>query len=107
MGTNFQLLGYRYSTSGFYNLDETTYTHMQGYTGDAEQDDANEATNWLDYYNLNWTKRGKLQFNISQQLRRLGSLFVTGSQQSYWHTDDKNTLVGWDTAVPGPGSHTA
>ena len=49
MGTNFQLLGYRYSTSGFYNLDETTYTHMQGYTGDAEQDDANEATNWLDY----------------------------------------------------------
>ena len=93
MGTNFQLLGYRYSTSGFYNLDETTYTHMQGYTGDAEQDDANEATNWLDYYNLNWTKRGKLQFNISQQLGRLGSLFVTGSQQSYWHTDDKNTLV--------------
>lgn len=93
MGTNFQLLGYRYSTSGFYNLDETTYTHMQGYTGDAEQDDANEATNWLDYYNLNWTKRGKLQFNISQQLGGLGSLFVTGSQQSYWHTDDKNTLV--------------
>ena len=81
MGTNFQLLGYRYSTSGFYNLDETTYTHMQGYTGDAEQDDANEATNWLDYYNLNWTKRGKLQFNISQQLGGLGSLFVTGSQQ--------------------------
>ena len=40
-------------TSGFYNLDETTHTHMQGYMGDAEQDDANEATNWLDYYNLN------------------------------------------------------
>ncbi|WP_170925828.1 fimbria/pilus outer membrane usher protein, partial [Escherichia coli] len=31
LGTNFQLMGYRYSTSGFYTLSDTMYKHMDGY----------------------------------------------------------------------------
>ncbi|MEI9828774.1 fimbrial biogenesis usher protein [Enterobacter sp. E12] len=92
IGTNFQLLGYRYSTSGFYTLDETAYRQMRGYKGDAQEED-NAQTLWMDYYNLYYTKRGKVQFNLSQQLPGSGSVYVTGSQQSYWHTDEKNTLL--------------
>ncbi len=54
---------------------------------------------WFDYYNLYYTKRGKLQVNISQQLGGFGSIYLSGSQQSYWHSDGKDTLVqfGYNT----------
>ena len=47
-GTNFQLLGYRYSTSGFYSLDETAYKQMRGYTGDHEDNDTEQQNPWMD-----------------------------------------------------------
>ena len=98
LGTNFQLLGYRYSTQGFYTLDETTYRHMEGYTGDdAWQDDDHDGKqdepDWSDFYNLYYTKKGKVQINISQTVGENGSLFVTGSEQSYWHTDETDKLI--------------
>ncbi|MDV0597914.1 MULTISPECIES: fimbrial biogenesis usher protein [unclassified Enterobacter] len=96
IGTNFQLLGYRYSTSGYYTLADTTYKKMDGYNSDADNEDNdpnNDHPDWYDYYNLYYTKRGKMQVNISQQLGDYGSLYVSGSQQTYWHTTDKDTLV--------------
>ncbi|MGX5088253.1 fimbrial biogenesis usher protein [Enterobacter sp. UPMP2052] len=104
IGTNFQLLGYRYSTSGFYTLNETTYKQMEGYNGDdATEDDRDTTPIWTQYYNLYYTKRGKLQFNISQQIAQAGSIFLTGSQQTYWHTDKKSSLVqvGYSGTVAG------
>lgn len=102
IGTNFQLLGYRYSTSGYYTLTDTTYKHMDGYNSNPlneDDDDNNDVPHWFDYYNLYYTKRGKLQVNISQQLGGFGSIYLSGSQQSYWHNDDKDTLVqfGYNT----------
>ena len=39
-GTNFQLLGYRYSTKGFYTLDDVAWNSMEGYQyGDSKDDD--------------------------------------------------------------------
>lgn len=101
VGTNLQLLGYRYSTSSFYTLDETAWKHMSGYDGD--QTDDNDDINWADYYNLYYTKRGKIQLNVSQQLGGYGSLFITASQQSYWHTDETNSLfqVGYSDTFDG------
>ncbi|HDS9358185.1 TPA: fimbrial biogenesis usher protein [Enterobacter chengduensis] len=98
LGTNFQLLGYRYSTEGFYTLDETTYKHMSGYTGDDEwkdedHDGKQDKPVWTDYYDLYYTKKGKAQINISQTLGDDGSIFVTGSEQTYWHTDDTDKLL--------------
>lgn len=102
IGTNFQLLGYRYSTSGYYTFTDTTYKHMDGYNSNPlneDDDDNNDVPHWFDYYNLYYTKRGKLQVNISQQLGGFGSIYLSGSQQSYWHNDDKDTLVqfGYNT----------
>lgn len=93
VGTNFQLLGYRYSTSGFYTLDETTYKHMDGYTVDTQDGKEDEKPDWTDYYNLYYSKRGKAQLNISQQLGDQGSIYLTGSEQTYWHTDEKSNLL--------------
>lgn len=101
LGTNFQLLGYRYSTAGFYTLDDTAWKRMSGYNGPSGEDD--DRRSWNDAYNLYYTRRGKVQLNISQQFGNLGSLYVTGSQQSYWHTDEKNTLlqVGYSDTLAG------
>ena len=100
VGTNFQLLGDRYSTEGFYTLDETAYKKMSGYTVDEEDstDPDNDGKHdvepdWSDYYNLYYTKKGKVQANISQQLGKQGSLFLTATEQTYWHTDEKDTTV--------------
>ena len=90
-GTNVQLMGYRYSTSGFYTLDETTWKQMSGYIGQDDDDDAK--ADWSNYYSLYYTKRGKVQVNVSQPLGKMGSVFITASRQSYWHTDETQTLM--------------
>ncbi|MGR7122253.1 fimbrial biogenesis usher protein [Klebsiella aerogenes] len=92
-GTNFQLLGYRYSTAGFYTLDETTYKMMKGYNYQNEDGTQTHTPDYSDYYNLYYTKRGKIQLSLSQAIGRNGSLFVTASQQSYWHTSETSTLL--------------
>lgn len=102
IGTNFQLLGYRYSTSGYYTFADTTYKHMDGYNSDPDNEDNdqdNDHPSWYNHYDLSYTKRGKMQVNISQQLGTLGSVYVSGSQQTYWHTEGKDTLaqVGYNT----------
>lgn len=102
-GTNLQLMGYRYSTSGFYTLDDTTWKRMSGYDDDSRTDSDKSRPEWADYYNLYYTRRGKVQLDINQQLGGLGSLFITGSQQSYWHTDEKDSLlqVGYSDTLAG------
>lgn len=92
-GTNFQLLGYRYSTEGFYTLDETTYKMMDGYNYEDENGSETYTPSYSDYYNLYYTKRGKVQLNVSQSVGTSGSLYFTASKQSYWHTDDTTTLI--------------
>ncbi|HHQ6629761.1 TPA: fimbrial biogenesis usher protein [Serratia fonticola] len=93
IGTNFQLLGYRYSTQGFYTLDETSYKKMSGYTVETQDGPVGTTPTYSDYYNLKYTKKGRLQISISQQLGTAGSLFLTGSRQTYWRTDETNDLL--------------
>lgn len=92
LGTHFQLLGYRYSTQGFYTLDETTWKQMSGYATSEINGEKNPSAP-LDYYNLNNNKRDKFQLTISQQLGSSGSLYLSGSHQSYWRTNQANTLL--------------
>lgn len=99
-GTNFQILGYRYSTKGFFTLDEASYKNMSGYTVDFS--DAQPVVR--DYYDLHHAKKSRMQMNIVQQLGNgRGSLFLTGSRQDYWHTDGTNDLlqVGYSNVYRG------
>ncbi|WP_310606271.1 fimbrial biogenesis usher protein [Buttiauxella brennerae] len=90
-GTNFQLLGYRYSTRGFYTLDEVAYKNMEGYEYEDQNGNQHKEPVVQSYHNLRYSKRGRFQVNISQALGDYGSLYVSGSQQTYWGTDGNNT----------------
>lgn len=88
-GTNFQLLGYRYSTKGFYTLDDVAWKEMEGYQySDSKDDDG--VSDVVSYHNLTWNKKGRFQVNISQSLGDYGSLYVSGSEQTYWGTSDSS-----------------
>ncbi|HEY2452647.1 MAG TPA: fimbrial biogenesis usher protein [Scandinavium sp.] len=101
-GTNFQLLGYRYSTKGFFTLDDTTWKNMSGYQySDKNNDDG--VPDIISYHNLTQNKKGRFQVNISQSMGDYGSLYLSGSEQTYWGSDDTNTWyqVGYSSGWRG------
>lgn len=85
-GTNLQLTGYRYSTRGYYTLQETSLNRMSGWLSQNENVDSNGEikTNNTDYFNLYNNKREKIQTNISQKITGIGSIYLTGVRQSFW-----------------------
>lgn len=86
-GTTLRLTGYRYSTKGFHTLDETALKGMKGRLNDHDLLDENGepvTDTWSDYYNLYNNKRARLEANISQSLGDFGSLWLTGTHQTYW-----------------------
>jgi outer membrane usher protein len=85
LGTRFQLIGYRYSTEGFYTLDETAYDRLSGYRWENENLEG-KAPILVDSFNLNYAKKGKIQASISQQTGHFGSIYISGSRQTYWRT---------------------
>ena len=100
-GTNIQLVGYRYSTRGYFSFADTTYSRMSGYNV-ATQDGVIEVKpKFPDYYNLAYNKRGKVQASITQQLGRTTTLYLNGSHQTYWGTGkaDQQLQAGLNAAV--------
>ncbi|MBU9847083.1 fimbrial biogenesis usher protein [Rahnella sp. FRB 231] len=93
MGTSLQLVGYRYSTEGFYTLEESTRNQMTGYVDNSGDEVSAIPASVSDYYNLHNNKREKIQINVSQQLGDSGSLYISGSRQNYWRSDEHNTLL--------------
>ena len=57
-GTNLQLVGYRYSTRGYYNFADTTYRRMSGYSVETRTA-LSVKPKFTDYYNLAYSKRGR------------------------------------------------
>ncbi len=90
LGTNFQLMGYRYSTKGYYTLSETSYKQMSGYNIKTQDGPEFKDAEIIDYHNLYYTKKGQYQINISQQFDGYGSVYITGSHQTYWGTSESD-----------------
>lgn len=88
VGTTLQLAGYRYSTKGFYNFEESAQKKMSGWDNGVERsaiDDNSIRENSTGYDNLNASKRERLQINITQRIAESGELFLSGSRQDYWN----------------------
>lgn len=103
-GTTFQLLGYRYSTRGFYTLDDVAYKNLEGYQYGLKDDGyGNQIYTTTAYHNLNYTKKGRYQVNINQNLGKYGSIYVAASEQSYWETNQANKTyqLGYSNAWRG------
>ncbi|WP_429066206.1 fimbrial biogenesis usher protein [Aeromonas bestiarum] len=101
VGTNIQLAGYRYSTQGYFNLADTTYRQMSGYNVETQDGPIQVQPKFIDYYNLAYNKRGKVQVSATQQLGRTATLYLNGSHQTYWGTDraDEQLQAGLSTAI--------
>ena len=104
-GTTFQLAGYRYSTQGFYTLEETALKEISGWTEDTQGavDVAGRPVrqNWLNYYNLESNRRERLQATISQRVADYGSLYLNASRQTYWGNAPATTSMqlGFSSSV--------
>lgn len=101
-GTNFQLMGYRYSTQGFYTLDDVAYRRMEGYEYDYDGEHRDEPI-IVNYHNLRFSRKDRLQLNVSQSLNDFGSLYISGTHQKYWNTSDSDTWyqVGYTSSWVG------
>ncbi len=101
VGTNIQLVGYRYSTQGYYSFADTTYRRMSGYNVQTEDGVIQVKPKFTDYYNLAYNKRGKVQLSVTQQLGRTATLYLSGSHQTYWSTGkaDQQLQAGLNAAV--------
>lgn len=71
-GTDFRLLGYKYSTSGFYTFQEAT-----------------DVRSGADSDYGRYHKRSEIQGNLTQQLGTYGSVYFNMTQQDYWNDDGK------------------
>ncbi|EPC0293229.1 TPA: fimbrial biogenesis outer membrane usher protein [Escherichia coli] len=95
-GTSIRFSAYRYSTSGFYNFADTTYSNMAGYIYSDDPADENQI---VSAYNLRHNKRGKFQFNITQSLTDSTSFYLSGTHQTYWGTSgtERQLMAGINT----------
>lgn len=98
-GTNFQIMGYRYSTQGYYTLNEVSYKRMEGREIITPDGITRDNENLSNYYNLNYSKKGRFQVNINQQVTDNSSLYLLGSYQNYWRTSETEQL--WQIGYNG------
>ncbi|WP_249215809.1 fimbrial biogenesis usher protein [Citrobacter sp. JGM124] len=100
-GTNIQLMGYRYSTNGYYNFSDSAYSRMSGYTVQPDTDGNNtDKSQYINYYNLLYTKRGQEQISISQQIDPFGTIYLSANRQSYWNTSNSDQQISIGANVP-------
>ncbi len=100
-GTNIQLVGYRYSTRGYFSFADTAWRRMSGYRIESQDGPVQVKPKITDYYNLAWNKRGKAQVSVTQQLGRTSTLYISGSHQTYWGTDgaDEQLQAGLNSVI--------
>lgn len=86
-GTTFRLLGYRYSTKGFYTLNDVAYLAPEGYEYEQTTDaDGNIIYKPYSYYNLFNNKKGRFQLSVNQSLKDYGNFHASLDRQDYWNT---------------------
>lgn len=93
LGTTFQLTGYRYSTRGFYTLQETAVRSLTGSYHDDERNNRRTHPSYIDYsdhYDLRNNRKSKFQASISQQLGNSNAVFISGTRQTYWNNSVAN-----------------
>ncbi|AKM49026.1 fimbrial protein FimD [Edwardsiella sp. EA181011] len=94
-GTTFQLAGYRYSTRGFYTLEESYRSFMRGWRGEERRDTSGRrlprpVTDW---YDLKDNRRERMEANVSQRVGDHSLLYLSGSRQTYWNGKGASTSL--------------
>lgn len=94
-GTQFNFYSWRFSTSGFYTLSDTTRRAMHG--GNPARTE-NGITTGGNSFNLHNARKARNQLMASQALGDYGSLALSWDRQSYWHTakTTQSLLLTWN-----------
>ncbi|MBI6853149.1 fimbrial biogenesis outer membrane usher protein [Pseudomonas cichorii] len=92
--THFSLVGYRYSTGGYYSFNEALNSRGDN-LGGAFFSDVDELTRQS--YRRGHMK-SSFSTNISQQLGRFGSMYANVSKSAYWDREasDTSILLGYN-----------
>lgn len=112
-GTNFQLAGYRYATSGYYDLSDAVrernnwqnglYASDYWDPGDARLGQASRPENrkHTRYTLRSGNKRERIELSLSQQLWPGASLYANVSHQNYWGVSgsDRTIQVGYNDGL--------
>lgn len=95
LGTNFRLVGYRYSTSGYYSFSDAVQEKLKWkngvyeYTSDSEQNLYNNGL-YSQEYSQSYSsstfnnKKNQSQISVNQDLGRFGQLYVNLNKVDYW-----------------------
>ncbi|ECE6512157.1 fimbrial biogenesis outer membrane usher protein [Salmonella enterica subsp. enterica] len=89
-GTTVSLAAYRYSTRGYYSLQDASTQSLS----------RNDAA-----YNT-WRPRSELDVTLSQSLGDWGSLYTSGTQRDYWGAGrgtQRTWMLGYNVSVGGIG----
>ncbi|MEX9839687.1 fimbria/pilus outer membrane usher protein [Providencia rettgeri] len=80
-GTDFRLLGYRYSTEGFYTFQEAVERRYQDW-------------DFADDSRYSYHRRYRLEGTLTQQLGKdLGSIYFSANRQDFWKGQGKQTRL--------------
>ncbi|MRS17793.1 fimbria/pilus outer membrane usher protein [Enterobacteriaceae bacterium RIT692] len=87
-GTSVSLAAYRYSTEGYYTLQDAMINPADGING---------------ALNRNYRPRGEFQVMLNQSLGEAGSMYVSGSQRDYWNKPGnlRTYTLGYNTNLFG------
>ncbi len=87
-GTSVSLAAYRYSTEGYYTLQDAMTNPGDAIDGG---------------FNRNYRPRGEFQLMVNQSLGDIGSMYVSGSQRDYWNKPGnlRTYTLGYNTNVFG------
>lgn len=113
-GTNFKVIGYRYSTRGYYDLADSVAERSQWQNGYYQysylQPNYNQINNLTDeerrryalsenYYN----KKNQIQISLSQSLGELGQVYLNVNNVDYWNADisQRSWQAGYNTYFKG------
>jgi outer membrane usher protein len=84
-GTHFQMIGYRFSTKGYYQLqDAVSYLSS-------------------DFRSYDYRSRDNVQLVLSQNIYGYGSVFLNMNRQRYWaqHSPQLNLVAGYNGSIRG------
>ncbi|WP_392565460.1 fimbria/pilus outer membrane usher protein [Utexia brackfieldae] len=92
-GTNLQLTGYRYSTSGYYTFNEAAFKKRNKFFDPLTGEYSNN-------YSLAGRMKSSYQWSIAQSLGQLGQVALWGNVTSYWGGGTaKNLQVSWNKTL--------
>ena len=100
-GTNIQLIGYRYSTRGYFSFADTARKKNEWLQCSYPDGVIQIQPKYTDYYNLALQQAGKGAGEYQPADGESSTLYLSGSHQSYWGTDrtDRQLNAGFNSSV--------